>query len=66
MPTPVRSKRYVAALTGPGLYANGRSYMSKPTKVAGPMEEQRTAHLLDASRQDTAFDVICELTGTAA
>ena len=55
MPTPVGAKRYVAVLTGNGQYANGRSYMSKPTKITGPMEEQTTAHLLDVSRQDNGF-----------
>lgn len=65
-PTPVGAKRYVDVLTGSGQYTNGRSYMSKPTKITGPMEEQTTPHLLDAERQDTAFGVICELTGLAA
>ena len=65
MPTPVGARRYVDVLTANGLYASGRSYMSKPKKITGPMAEQTAGHLLDMTRQDTAFDVICELTGTA-
>lgn len=67
MPTPVGAKRYVEVLNGVGHdFTNGRSYMSPPTKVVGPMEEQTTPHLLDVERQKMAFQVIEELTGTAA
>lgn len=63
MPTPLGAKRYVDVLTGNGQYRNGQSYMSKPTKLTGPLEVQTTAHFLDQARQDAALDVIEELTG---
>ena len=66
MPTPLGAKRYVDVLTNQGSYKSGRTYMSKPKKITGPMEEQTTAHFLDTERQDVAFQVISELTGTSA
>jgi len=66
MPTPLGAKRYVDVLTGNGQYRNGHSYMSKPKKLTGPLEEQTTAHFLDQARQDAALAVIEELTGQPA
>ncbi len=66
LPTPLGAKRYVDVLTGNGDYSNGQSYMSKPTKLTGPLEVQTAAHFLDQTRQDTALGVIEELTGQPA
>ncbi len=66
MPTPLGAKRYVDVLTGNGKYSNGHSYMSKPKKLTGPLEEQTSVHLLDQARQDTALGVIEELTSQPA
>ena len=64
-PVPVGAKRYVDVLNGNGSdYANGKCYMSAPKKLVGPMEEMTNAHLLDVERQEAAWNVLGELTGT--
>jgi len=64
-PVPVGAKRYVDVLHGHnGDYINGKTYMSKPKKFVGPIHEQTTAHLLDVERQEAAWKVLGELTGT--
>ena len=64
-PIPLGAKRYVDVLNGVGGdYVNGRSYMSKPKKLVGPMQEMTNPHLLDVERQEAAWNVICELSGT--
>ena len=61
------AKRYLDVLHAhDGEYENGKSYMSKPGRVVGPIEEMRQPHLLDVERQNAAWDVICELTGVGA
>ena len=66
-PIPLGAKRYVDVLNGNGAdYANGKTYMSKPKKLVGPMQEMTNAHLLDVERQETAWEVLGELTGTAS
>jgi NAD(P)-dependent dehydrogenase (short-subunit alcohol dehydrogenase family) len=65
-PIDIAAKRYVDVLTAPnGQYINGRSYMSKPTKLIGPMVEQTYPHMLDVKRQEAAWAVVGELAGTA-
>ncbi|NCF69213.1 MAG: hypothetical protein GWP61_24925 [Chloroflexi bacterium] len=39
--------------------------MSEPKKIVGPMEETKYAHLYDVERQEVAWNVLGELTGTA-
>ncbi|MFQ5433668.1 MAG: SDR family NAD(P)-dependent oxidoreductase [Anaerolineae bacterium] len=64
-PVPIGAKRYVDVLNGIGEdYINGKSYMSKPKKLVGPMQEMKNAHLLDVERQETAWNVLGELAGT--
>lgn len=63
-PTSVGAKRYIDVLNATnGEYINGRSYMSKPKKMTGPMVAVENPHLLDVERQDLALSVIGELTG---
>jgi len=63
-PVPLGAKRYVDVLNGVGGdYANGKSYMSKPKKLVGPLHEMRQTHLLDVERQEAAWKVLGELTG---
>jgi NAD(P)-dependent dehydrogenase (short-subunit alcohol dehydrogenase family) len=64
-PIPVGAKRYVDVLNGVGSdYVNGKSYMSRPKKLIGPMEEMSYAHFSDVEHQETAWNVLGELTGT--
>lgn len=63
-PIPVGAKRYVDVLNGVGgPYVNGKSYMSKPKKMVGPIQEMDQPHLLDEERQEAAWVVLGELTG---
>ena len=63
-PVNLGAKRYVDVLQGSnGRYVNGKSYMSKPGRLIGPIEEMKQPHLLDIKRQDAAFAVITQLTG---
>lgn len=64
-PISLGAKRYLDVLEGNGAYVNGRTYTSKEKKLVGPMQEQTYAHLLDVERQQTAWNVVGELTGTA-
>lgn len=58
------AKRYVDVLNEVGNpYINGGSYMSRPKKMVGPMEEMKHAHFFDLERQNAAWDVLNELTG---
>jgi NAD(P)-dependent dehydrogenase (short-subunit alcohol dehydrogenase family) len=64
-PVPVGAKRYIDVLNSPnGEYINGKSYMSKPKKMVGPIQEMDNAHFLDVERQQAAWIVLSELTGT--
>ncbi|MCP5096572.1 MAG: SDR family NAD(P)-dependent oxidoreductase [Chloroflexi bacterium] len=65
-PVPLGAKRYVDVLDGNGEFVNGKSYMSKPKKLVGPMVETKNVHLLDTQRQEVAWDVLGELTGVVA
>ena len=66
-PTSQGAKRYVDVILGVGGdYGNGRTYMSKEKKMVGPLFEMKYDHLLDEERQETAWRVIRELTGTPA
>lgn len=56
--------RYIDVLTGNGgPYDNGATYTSRPKKMVGPLAKSVPAHLTDQARQDTALDVIDQLTG---
>lgn len=56
--------RYIDVLTGnAGPYENGATYTSRPKKMVGPLAKSVPGHLTDQARQDTALDVIDELTG---
>jgi hypothetical protein len=59
------AKRYLDVLHGiGGDYVNGKTYTSKPKKFIGPLHEMTHGHLLDVERQETAWSVLGELTGT--
>jgi len=61
----VGAKRYLDVLHGVGgNYVNGRTYASKPKKLIGPLHEMTHPHLLDVDRQEAAWNVLDELTGT--
>jgi hypothetical protein len=65
-PVPLGAKRYVDVLNGSDTeFINGKSYMSKPKKLIGPMVETKNAHLLDATRQEAAWEALGELTELA-
>lgn len=62
-PIPVAAKRYVDALTGSDeVFRSGKAYMSKPTKMVGPLVEQMTSHLYDKTRRVAAINVLEQLT----
>ena len=64
-PVSVAAKRYVDVLHGVGRdYVNGKTYTSKPKKLVGPLHEMTHHHLLDIERQEVAWTVLGELTGT--
>ncbi|MEM7124712.1 MAG: SDR family NAD(P)-dependent oxidoreductase [Chloroflexota bacterium] len=66
-PVSLGAKRYIDVLNEiGGVYVNGKSYMSKPKKLVGPMQEVTSDHLLDVERQEAAWNVLSNLTGTAA
>ncbi len=58
------AKRYIDVVTGDGEFVNGRTYTSAPKKMIGPLHEVDHAHLLDVERQDAAWAVLGELSGT--
>jgi NAD(P)-dependent dehydrogenase (short-subunit alcohol dehydrogenase family) len=61
----VGAKRYIDVLHGVGEdYVNGKTYTSKPKKLTGPLYEMTHDHLLDVERQEIAWNVLGELTGT--
>jgi NAD(P)-dependent dehydrogenase (short-subunit alcohol dehydrogenase family) len=61
----VGAKRYLDVLHGiGGPYTNGKTYTSRPKKLIGPLHEMTHPHLLDVERQETAWTVLSELTGT--
>jgi NAD(P)-dependent dehydrogenase (short-subunit alcohol dehydrogenase family) len=67
MPTEQGAKRYVDVLLGRGgTFESGKSYMSPPKKIVGPLQEVIAPHLIDVERQDAAWKVLGELTGTAS
>ena len=67
MPTSRGAKRYIDVLLDEsGKFENGATYTSAPKKMVGPLHEASYAHLLDEERQDAAWRVLGELTGTAA
>lgn len=62
----VGAKRYIDVLHGVGReYVNGKTYASEPKKFVGPLYEMKHAHLLDVERQEVAWNVLGELSGTA-
>jgi NAD(P)-dependent dehydrogenase (short-subunit alcohol dehydrogenase family) len=64
-PVSVGAKRYVDVLHGVGRdYVNGKTYTSKPKKLVGALHEMTHDHLLDIERQEVAWTVLGELTGT--
>lgn len=63
-PIALGAKRYVDVLNENGEYVNGGSYMSKPKKMVGPLDEMKHEHFFDVERQEVAWDVLGELTGT--
>lgn len=61
----VGAKRYVDVLHGAGgPYINGKTYTSRPKKLIGPLHEIIHPHLVDVDRQEVAWNVLAELTGT--
>ncbi len=65
-PVAAGARRSVDVLQADGQFTNGRSYMSKPKKMIGPMVEQTYPHMLDADRQKAAWAVIQELAGSSS
>ena len=64
-PVSVAAKRYLDALHGVGRnFVNGKTYTSKPKKLIGPLYEMTHDHLLNVERQEVAWTVLGELTGT--
>jgi len=64
-PISLGAKRYLDVLHGvEGEYGNGKTYASKAKKFVGPLYEMQHAHLLDVDRQEVAWNVLGELTGT--
>jgi len=64
-PVPVAAKRYLDALHGVGRdFVNGKTYTSKPKKLIGPLYEMTHDHLLDIERQEAAWNVLTQLSGT--
>ena len=65
-PVHLGAKRYVDVLNDhSGEFKSGKTYTSAPKKMVGPLHEVTVPHLLDTRRQDVAFAVLSELTGTA-
>ncbi len=63
-PISVGAKRYLDVLHGAeGEYVNGKTYTSAAQKFVGPLVEMKHPHLLDIERQDTAWNVLADLTG---
>jgi NAD(P)-dependent dehydrogenase (short-subunit alcohol dehydrogenase family) len=61
----VGAKRYLDVLHGVGRdYVNGKTYTSAAKKFVGPLHEMEHPHLLDVERQEVAWNVLSELTGT--
>ncbi len=59
------AKRYIDVVTGEGGdWINGRTYTSAPKKMIGPLHAVEYPHLLDVDRQDAAWAVLGELSGT--
>ena len=64
-PISVGAKRYLDVLHGVGgEYGNGKTYASRAKKFVGPLHEMKHGHLLDVERQEIAWNVLAELTGT--
>ncbi|MCO4761709.1 MAG: SDR family NAD(P)-dependent oxidoreductase [Myxococcales bacterium] len=65
MPTALGAKRYVDVLLNQGgPFVSGKTYTSARKKLVGPLHEVTYPHLLDVVRQETAWTVLSELTGT--
>ena len=64
-PVPVAAKRYVDVLLDrEGKFTPGRTYTSRPRKLVGPLAAVEYPHILDEERQEVAWQVLGELTGT--
>jgi len=62
----VGATRYLDVLHGVGRdYVNGKTYASRPKKLVGPLHEMTHDHLLDVERQEVAWTVLTELSGTS-
>ncbi len=60
------AKRYVDVLNGSeNEFTNGGSYMSRPKRMVGPLEEMKQDHFFDIERQEAAWHVLNKLTRTA-
>lgn len=60
------ARRYVNVLNAQGgPYRNGAFFASPPRKITGQLQERTDAHFLDRERQEIAWQVITELTGTS-
>jgi NAD(P)-dependent dehydrogenase (short-subunit alcohol dehydrogenase family) len=65
MPVAKGAKRYLDVLDGVSeSYVSGKTYTSRPKKLVGPMEAMSYEHLLDVPRQEVAWTVLDELTGS--
>jgi len=61
------AKHYVDVLNGTdGDFVNGKTYTSQKKKLVGPLYEMTYDHLLHEERQEFAWTVLGELTGTGS
>lgn len=61
-PISTASKRYLD-VSGYGRHRSGKFYASRPGKMVGKLEEQRTPLLQDAAKSNAAYRLIVELAG---
>ena len=62
---PMAAKRYVDVLLDDrGRFTPGKTYTSRPKKMVGPLVEVEYPHVNDEARQEVAWGVLGQLTGT--
>ena len=65
-PIALGAQRYLDVLNGAeNAFTNGSSYMSRPKRMVGPIEEMKHKHFFDIKRQEIAWAVLNELTESA-
>ncbi len=65
MPTKEGARRYLDVLLDEeSEFKSGKTYTSAPRKLVGPLHEVTYAQMLDEVRQEAAWNVLNELTGS--